>query len=106
MDLPLIKTPTREVVQTYNVVSDLPNLIPALSNPKEIYFPGPVIAVDQEGGLRSPVQLSEGMTYTVLSEVPYRDRTLLGKADTKYPKEIKDYYLQIPLAYCVNFGTG
>lgn len=49
---------------------------------------------------------SEGMTYTVLSEVPYRDRTLLGKADTKYPKEIKDYYLQIPLAYCVNFGTG
>ncbi|MFM6006560.1 MAG: transglutaminase-like domain-containing protein, partial [Sphaerospermopsis kisseleviana] len=47
-------------------------------------------------GLRSPVQLSEGMTYTVLSEVPYRDRTLLGKADTKYPKEIKDYYLQIP----------
>ena len=96
LDLPLIKTPTREVVQTYNVVSDLPNLIPALSNPKEIYFPGPVIAVDQEGGLRSPVQLSEGMTYTVLSEVPYRDRTLLGKADTKYPKEIKDYYLQIP----------
>ncbi|MFM5983044.1 MAG: DUF3488 domain-containing protein, partial [Sphaerospermopsis kisseleviana] len=96
LDLPLIKTPTREVVQTYNVVSDLPNLIPALSYPKEIYFPGPVIAVDQEGGLRSPVQLSEGMTYTVLSEVPYRDRTLLGKADTKYPKEIKDYYLQIP----------
>lgn len=96
LDLPLITNPTKEVVQTYNVVSDLPNLIPALSYPKDIYFPGPVIAVDQEGGLRSPVQLSEGMTYTVVSEVPTRDRTLLGKASNKYPPEIKNYYLQIP----------
>ncbi len=96
LDLPIITTPTKEVVQTYNVVSDLPNLIPTLSYPKEMYFPGPVIAVDTEGGLRSPVQLSEGMTYTVLSEVPYRDRTLLGKASTKYPRNIKNYYLQIP----------
>ncbi|WP_413171778.1 transglutaminaseTgpA domain-containing protein [Anabaena azotica] len=96
LDLPLITNPTKEVVQTYNVVSDLPNLIPALSYPKEIYFPGAVIAVDQEGGLRSPVQLSEGMTYTVVSEVPTRDRTLLGKASNKYPPEIKNYYLQIP----------
>ncbi|WP_241993537.1 transglutaminase TgpA family protein [Trichormus variabilis] len=96
LDLPIIRTPTKEVVQTYNVVSDLPNLIPTLSYPKEMYFPGPVIAVDTEGGLRSPVQLSEGMTYTVVSEVPYRDRTLLGKASTKYPRNIKNYYLQVP----------
>ncbi|MGM3308622.1 transglutaminase TgpA family protein [Anabaena sp. WFMT] len=96
VDLPLMRTPTKEVVQTYNVVSDLPNLIPSLSYPKEIYFPGPVIAVDPEGGLRSPVQLSEGMTYTVVSEVPYRDRTLLGKATNKYSTDIKNHYLQIP----------
>lgn len=96
LDMPIIKALTKEVVQTFNVVADLPNLIPALSYPRAIYFPGPVIAVDQEGGLRSPVQLSDGMTYTVLSEVPYRNRTLLGQADTKYPPEIQDYYLQIP----------
>ncbi|MEA5550836.1 DUF3488 and DUF4129 domain-containing transglutaminase family protein [Anabaena cylindrica UHCC 0172] len=96
VDLPLMRTPTKEVVQTYNVVSDLPNLIPSLSYPKEIYFPGPVIAVDPEGGLRSPVELSEGMTYTVVSEVPYRDRTLLGKATNKYSTDIKNHYLQIP----------
>ncbi|AFZ56156.1 DUF3488 domain-containing protein [Anabaena cylindrica FACHB-243] len=96
VDLPLMRTLTKEVVQTYNVVSDLPNLIPSLSYPKEIYFPGPVIAVDPEGGLRSPVQLSEGMTYTVVSEVPYRDRTLLGKATNKYSTDIKNHYLQIP----------
>lgn len=87
---------TQEVVQTYTMVSDLPNLIPAMTYPKEVYFPTPVIAVDQEDGLRSPVELSEGLTYTVISAVPYRDRTLLGKAPTSYPKHIKKYYLQIP----------
>ncbi|MBD2446864.1 DUF3488 domain-containing protein [Nostoc sp. FACHB-152] len=87
---------TREVVQTYTVVADLPNLIPAMTYPKEIYFPTPVVAVDKEDGLRSPVGLSEDLTYTVISEVPYRDRTALGKATTDYPQHIKKYYLQIP----------
>jgi transglutaminase-like putative cysteine protease len=89
-------TKTREVVQTYTVVAELPNLIPALANPKEVYFPTPIIAVDQENGLRSPVGLTQGLTYTVVSEVPYRDRTLLGQAATKYPSQIKKHYLQIP----------
>ncbi|MFN6536469.1 MAG: DUF3488 and DUF4129 domain-containing transglutaminase family protein [Nostoc sp. EkiNYC01] len=93
---PLITGKTQEVVQTYTVVSDLPNLIPAMANPKEIYFPTPMIAVDKEDGLRSPVELSEGVTYTVVSEVPYRDRTLLGETSTKYPQDIKKHYLQIP----------
>ncbi|AFY42185.1 DUF3488 and DUF4129 domain-containing transglutaminase family protein [Nostoc sp. PCC 7107] len=93
---PPTSLPTREVVQTYTVVADLPNLIPAMSYPKEIYFPTPIIAVDQENGLRAPVGLSEDLTYTVISDVPYRDRTLLGKATTNYPKHIKKYYLQIP----------
>ncbi len=55
-----------------------------------------MIAVDTEGSLRSPVELSEGLTYTVISQVPYRDRTLLGKASTKYPQNIEKYYLPIP----------
>ncbi|MBD6615746.1 DUF3488 domain-containing protein [Komarekiella sp. 'clone 1'] len=93
---PWITSKTKEVVQTYTVVSDLPNLIPAMAYPKEIYFPTPIIAVDKEDGLRSPVELSEDLTYTVISEVPYRDRTLLGQAPTKYPQQIQKYYLQIP----------
>ncbi len=87
---------TQEVVQTYTVVSDLPNLVPALAYPKEIYFPTPEMAVDAEDGLRAPVGLSENLTYTVISEVPYRDRTLLGLASTSYPKNIQQHYLQIP----------
>ncbi|WP_414564304.1 MULTISPECIES: DUF3488 and DUF4129 domain-containing transglutaminase family protein [unclassified Anabaena] len=96
LPLPIFTGRTREIVQTYTVVSDLPNLIPAMAHPKEIYFPTPIIAVDQENGLRSPVSLSEGLTYTVISEVPYRDRTLLGQTSTKYPPNIQKYYLQVP----------
>ncbi|PPS41279.1 transglutaminase [Chroococcidiopsis sp. TS-821] len=93
---PAIALSTREVVQTYTVVSELPNLIPALAYPKQIFFPAPEIAVDPEGGLRSPVGLSKDLTYTVISQIPYRDRTLLGQASTNYPKNIRNYYLQIP----------
>lgn len=56
-------------------MSDLPNLIPAMSYPKEVYFPTPMIAVDKEGSLRSPVGLSEDLTYTIISDVIYRDRS-------------------------------
>ncbi|BAU05523.1 transglutaminase TgpA family protein [Fischerella sp. NIES-3754] len=96
LDPPISAAQTKEIIQTYTVVSDLPNLIPAMAFPKEIYFPTPMLAVDQEDGLRSPVGLSEGMTYTVISQVPYRDRTLLGKTSNKYPQSIKNYYLQVP----------
>ncbi len=96
LNRPLITGKTQEIVQTYTVVADLPNLIPAMTYPKEIYFPTPMIAVDKEDGLRSPVELSEGLTYTVISEVPYRDRTLLGQASSNYPQQIKKHYLQIP----------
>ena len=52
---------TKEVVQTYTVVSDLPNLIPALAHPKQLYFPTAEVAVDSEGGLRAPVNLTEDL---------------------------------------------
>ncbi|MBW4661113.1 MAG: DUF3488 and DUF4129 domain-containing transglutaminase family protein [Drouetiella hepatica Uher 2000/2452] len=84
---------TREVIQSYTIVANLPNLIPALFEAKELYFPTQKAAIDAEGGLRSPVPLSEGLTYTVVSNVPYRDRTLLRKSSTAYPPYIRDYYL-------------
>ncbi len=91
-----VQRKSKEIVQTYSILADFPNLIPALRQPKEIYFPTREIAIDQEGSLRSPVQLEEGLTYTVISEVPYRDRTLLGQATTDYPDKIRNAYLQIP----------
>ncbi|HLO87581.1 MAG TPA: DUF3488 and DUF4129 domain-containing transglutaminase family protein [Nostocaceae cyanobacterium] len=87
---------SQEVVQTYTVVSPLPNLIPAMAHPREIYFPTPLVAMDKENGLRSPVELSPDLTYTVVSQVPYRDRTLLNQASRKYSKSIQASYLQVP----------
>jgi hypothetical protein len=46
--------------------------------------------------LRSPVGLEKGMTYTVVSRVPFRDRTQLRQAPINYSSEIEQYYLQIP----------
>ncbi|HIK08737.1 MAG TPA: DUF3488 domain-containing protein [Oscillatoriaceae cyanobacterium M33_DOE_052] len=89
---------TQEVIQTYTVVTELPNLIPVLAEPEVLYFPTPEILMDPEGGLRSPVNLADGLTYSVISEVPYRDRTALNAASTKYPQAIRDYYLQVPAA--------
>jgi transglutaminase-like putative cysteine protease len=89
---------TKEVVQSYTAVSELPNVLPALSYPKELYFPTRQIGLDSEGSLRSPVGLLEGLTYTVVSQVPYRDRDLLNQAGTNYPPYIRQYYLDIPPA--------
>ncbi len=86
----------REVVQTYTAVNNLPNLIPALAQARELYFPTREVAIDREGSLRSPVGLEEGITYTVVSRVPFRDRTLLREAPTEYPTEIRQHYLQVP----------
>jgi transglutaminase-like putative cysteine protease len=87
---------TREIVQSYTILSQLPNLLPALTWPQEVYFPTDELAIDTEGTLRSPLTLREGLTYTVVSRVPYRDRNLLTQAPTQYPDNITDYYLQIP----------
>ncbi|MDB9528175.1 DUF3488 and DUF4129 domain-containing transglutaminase family protein [Oscillatoria sp. CS-180] len=88
----------REVVQTYTIVNDLPNLIPALYQVEQIYFPTQEVAIDTEGSLRSPVSLAKGLTYSIVSDVPYRDRMQLRAASTEYDDETQEVYLQVPEA--------
>ncbi|HEY9636602.1 MAG TPA: transglutaminaseTgpA domain-containing protein [Coleofasciculaceae cyanobacterium] len=96
--LPIFSTASKakEVIQSYTVVSELPNLIPALASPQQLYFPSREVEIDPEGSLRSPLGLTEGLTYTVISEVPYRNRSLLQRATDDYSKTIKKYYLDVP----------
>ncbi|MBW4695468.1 MAG: DUF3488 and DUF4129 domain-containing transglutaminase family protein [Lyngbya sp. HA4199-MV5] len=93
---PISLSRTKEIIQTYTAVSDLPNLLPALSQAKELYFPTRQIAIDPNGNLRSPLELREGLTYTVVSEVPYRDRARLRAAPQTYPPSITNDYLTVP----------
>jgi transglutaminase-like putative cysteine protease len=96
--LPTLPTMVRdhEVIQTYTIVSEFSNLIPALYQPEQVYFPTKEIAVDPEGSMRSPLLLTEGLTYTVVSEVPERRRALLRQSSTNYSSTTQRYYLQIP----------
>jgi transglutaminase-like putative cysteine protease len=96
--LPVSKLPRKQVIQSYTALEELPNIIPGMSSVTELYFPTPEIALDKEGSLRSPVGLRQGLTYTAISQVPYRDRTLLDVAKTAYQPDISEYYLQIPPA--------
>lgn len=86
----------RQIIQTYTIVEDMPNLLPVLSHPRALYFPTPEIATDPEGSLRSPATLSKDLTYTAISGVPIRDRQRIGQAPQDYPDRITQYYLQIP----------
>ncbi|WP_275574924.1 transglutaminaseTgpA domain-containing protein [Neosynechococcus sphagnicola] len=98
LPIPGSLTRTQEIVQTYTVVSELPNLIPALYRAERLFFPTRQIAIDPEGSLRAPIGLSEDLTYTVISRVPYRDRQVLRQAPTTYSESIQRYYLEVPSA--------
>ncbi|MBV5261005.1 DUF4129 domain-containing protein [Synechococcus moorigangaii CMS01] len=86
----------KKIIQSYTAVLSLPNIIPAMQYPTELYFPTAEIGQDPEGNLRSPLGLLEGLTYTVVSKVPYRDRAKLAAASTEYPKVIAEKYLDVP----------
>lgn len=104
-----VPTPQRKggdkrIVQTYTAVRELPNVVPALADPQHVFFPTDELAQDLEGSLRAPIGLLEGLTYTVISDVPYRDRQAIGSAGENYPDPIKNHYLQIPEAIAQTVG--
>lgn len=88
----------KKIIQSYTAVLSLPNIVPAMQYPTELYFPTAEIGQDPEGNLRSPLGLLEGLTYTAVSKVPYRDRNALAAAGTDYPKIIREKYLDVPPA--------
>ncbi len=99
--------PVKQIIQSYTTVTELPNVLPALTLPADVYFPTQQLAVDREDSLRSPVGLAPELTYTVMSVVPERRVDLLTKAGSRFDrnqyarenpafqKSLPDY-LQIP----------
>ena len=99
---PFTKAKTKEVIQSYTAVTDLPNVIPALAHSREIFFPTQEIGLDAEGGIRSPMGLIDGFTYSVVSDVAYRNQGELEQARSTYPELITKYYLQVPSTIATN----
>jgi transglutaminase-like putative cysteine protease len=101
------QAPIKQIIQSYTAVTELPNVLPALMSPADVYFPTQDLAIDREDSLRSPVGLAPDLTYTVMSVVPERRVDLLTKAGNRfdryqYARENKEFqkslpdYLQIP----------
>ena len=68
--------PSRELVQTYFVEQDLPNLVFAAARPVQVIFDG-TLWTRPDGALRSDVTLTAGSVYTVISERPQVDADIL-----------------------------
>jgi transglutaminase-like putative cysteine protease len=96
------QAPVKQIIQSYTAVTELPNVLPALMSPADVYFPTQNLAIDRENSLRSPVGLSPDLTYTVISQVPERSVDLLTTAGNRFDRETQEFqkslpdYLQIP----------
>lgn len=84
----------REVVQTYYLESDQPNVIFSAYRPRLLYFPSDYIYQDPSG-LKGPFTLSDGVVYSVVSDVVEPqdvDPTSVLEAD----QELFKPYLSLP----------
>lgn len=88
--------PGEQIVQTYTIVREQPNLIFAAYRPSEIYMYADNISIDSGDGLRAPEPLQVGVTYSVVSFRPDFDPDLLRQASADYPRTITRRYLQLP----------
>ncbi len=97
---------TKDVIQTYTITTEaFPNLVPAGYTPYRLYFPSDEIDQDSEGNIRAPGPLPLDLTYTVISEVPLRDRTALSQASQRYSVAISKTYLDLPESVSADVKT-
>ncbi|MBE7549705.1 MAG: DUF4129 domain-containing protein [Anaerolineales bacterium] len=86
----------QQIVQSFTLAKDQPNLVFAAYRPAEIFIVAENLSRDSGDGLRLPETLKAGMTYSVVSYRPNFDPTLLRQASTRYPPNISQRYLQLP----------
>ncbi|MBP7692067.1 MAG: hypothetical protein KA764_09130 [Anaerolineales bacterium] len=85
-----------EIVQTYSIVRDQPNLIFAAYRPVLLYIRAEAVSLDSGVGLRVGGPLKAGTVYTVISRRPSFDADRLRAAATVYPSDVAARYLQLP----------
>lgn len=87
---------SEQVIQTFYVEAQQPNVIFGAYRATEVYFPASTIAVDRYAGIRSPVPLEAGVIYSIISRVPVPAPGLLRRNDESVPQAIRTRYLQLP----------
>ncbi len=86
---------SEQIIQTYYIEAEQPNVIFAAYRPFEVFFPTGTIGVDRYAGLRSPLRLETGMIYSVISRIPAPTATLLQRGHGDVPVSIAERYLQV-----------
>jgi transglutaminase-like putative cysteine protease len=85
-------------VQTYYVEREMPNAVFAAYRPVTVYYPSDRLTMDEYQCLRSPFLLDNGLTYSIISElprpVPEEFRLLASVAGTT--PEGMERYLELP----------
>jgi len=87
---------SEQVVQTFYIEAEQPNVIFGAYRAAEVYFPSGRIDVDRYVGLRSPIPLEEGIIYSVISRAPSPGLAMLRSAERPLPPEISARYLRLP----------
>ncbi len=87
---------SEQVIQTFYIEAEQPNVIFAAYRPFEVFFPTGTIGVDRYAGLRSPLRLETGMIYSVISRIPAPTAALLQRGHGEVPGAIAERYLQVP----------
>jgi transglutaminase-like putative cysteine protease len=91
-----VQGPTRQVAQVFHVEKDSSNVIFGAYRPETVFFPTSTIKVDPYDSLRAPYPISEGSTYSIISQVPNASLSQLRSAGTNYPDDISEKYTQLP----------
>ncbi|MGQ0602862.1 MAG: transglutaminase family protein [Anaerolineales bacterium] len=84
-----------EVVQTFYIVQEQPNLLFAAYRPVQVFMRSDGMSLDAGDGIRLGEPLRAEMLYTVLSRRPNFDPQQLRAASADYPPDIARY-LQLP----------
>lgn len=87
---------SEQVIQTFYIEAEQPNVIFGAYRTAEVYFPSGRIDVDRYVGLRSPIPLEQGIVYSVISRVPAPGVAMLRTADRQLPPAIAERYLALP----------
>ncbi|MEO7804328.1 MAG: DUF3488 and transglutaminase-like domain-containing protein, partial [Actinomycetota bacterium] len=85
-----------DLLQTFYVQQDQPNLVFAAYNPREVWFPTGQVEVDDQVSVRSRVFLNKGTVYSVLSSVPVLTEQDLRATSAGLPPALLARYTQIP----------
>ncbi len=87
-----------ELVQSFYIVTDQPNLIFAAYRPVQLVINAEEVAIDAGDGLRVGQPLKAGFTYSVLSRQPTFSAEKLRAAAEDYPAPVTAHNLQLPQA--------